>query len=154
MTQFSEEQVNKYARFMPIAWSFASMSRDPSTKVGALLLGGRYEVLASGWNGAPRGCNADKDERYSDRNQKLWWATHAEANAVANAAMAGTSTHGAVLVVTHPPCITCAKLAVQAGVAMVICNGPDAGFALRWASDLELTKRLFKEVGVKYMWIP
>lgn len=72
--------MNKFVRFLPIADAFAAMSKYPRTKVGALVLGPRFEVRSTGWNGAPRGSRADEDDRLSDRDTALTWTAHAEAN--------------------------------------------------------------------------
>lgn len=44
---------------------------------------------------------------------------HAEANAFAFAARYGIATEGAYLLTTHSPCLACAKLAINAGLAGV-----------------------------------
>jgi len=140
----------KIHRFLCVAESIATLSRDPSTKVGCLVFGPGYEIRASGWNGAPRGCAADVDSRYATRDEKLWWAAHAEANAIANAARVGTALDGCAMLVTHFPCMIhgCAKAIVQAGIKQVVCPEPDAAFAERWAEDIRRTRELFYECGV------
>lgn len=139
----------KYKRFMPIARAFAAMSKDPSTKVGCVVLGtGSFEVRASGWNGAVRGCKADEDTRFQTRETRLAWACHAEANAIANAARTGTPLMGSTMVVTHLPCSSCAKLIVQAAISCVICPKPEPEFAARWAEDIAVTRAMFRECGV------
>lgn len=139
---------DRYARFMPVAAALAAMSKDESTQVGALILGAERELLSGGWNGAPRGCRADEDER-KERPEKYSWFSHAEMNAIAQAARAGTKVAGGVMVVTHAPCMICARLIVQAGIARVVTKTPDAEFASRWAEDLARAQRLFKECGVE-----
>lgn len=140
--------VGKLVRFMGVANAIAQMSRDPSTKVGALIFGPGYEIRSSGWNGAPRGCKADTDERYTSRDEKLWWVAHAELNAITNAARTGTPTEGCALLATHMPCMKCAVAIVQAGISVVVCPDYSVGFSERWAADIERTKRLFYETGV------
>lgn len=137
-------------RFMPIAEAFAAMSKYDGTKVGAVVLGKHDEVLATGWNGAPRGSNADTpgDPRLGDRRTRLAWACHAEANAVANAARTGASLAGSTLVVTHVPCASCAKLIVQAGITKVVAPMPESEFLSRWADDLIVAGEMFRECGV------
>jgi dCMP deaminase len=44
---------------------------------------------------------------------------HAEANAIAKVARSAESAEGAVLFVTHAPCIDCAKLVYQSGIKQV-----------------------------------
>jgi len=149
MTSFKD----KLRRFMPIAEAFANMSKDPSTKVGALVLGPEFEVRAQGWNGAPRRCSADTDERYATREEKLWWAAHAEENAIANAARSGASTNGCSLVVTHAPCMRCARLIVQSGIMTVLCPKPEEAFMARWSEDVQRSQQLFRECSVRLIWL-
>lgn len=141
---------DKLASFLPQAEAFALRSKDPSTKVGALILGPGYEVRSQGWNGAPRGCGADSDSRYGTREERLMWAVHAEANALYNAARCGTPIAGSALVATHYPCITCALGIVQSGIIHVVAPQPAAEFADRWMEHLVRTRRLFEECGVQF----
>lgn len=138
----------KIYRFYCVAEAMATLSPDPSTKVGCLVFGPGYEIRAQGWNGAPRGSNADRDERYNNRAERLMWATHSEQNAIANAARVGTPLEGCAMLVTHYPCMSCAKTIVQAGIKQVVCPEPEAGFAERWAEDIQRTRALFYECGV------
>lgn len=138
----------RYMRFMPQVKAIAEMSKYAGTRVGALVLGEDMEPLSSGWNGAARGCRADEDHRTDEREERLMWAVHAEANAIANAARVGARLKGGSMVVTHTPCMGCAKLIVQAGIKRVICPAPDADFAEKWAEDFKRTRALFTECGV------
>lgn len=45
---------------------------------------------------------------------------HAEANAIAFAARHGTSTEGSELYTTTAPCLSCAKLIINAGIRLVV----------------------------------
>lgn len=140
--------MSKYVRFLPVAQAFADMSKDTSTKVGAVVLSDERVVLSSGWNGAPRGCAADEDARF-ERPEKYWWACHAEMNVVAQAARHGVSLLGGTMVVTHAPCMICARLIVQAGIIRVVYPEPDKSFAARWAEDITRSTALFAECGVE-----
>lgn len=139
--------IGKYARYITVAQAYAAYSKYPGTKVGAAIVGARGEPLSSGWNGAARGSKADEDGRLADRDTRLMWAVHAEANAIANAAAVGTPVLGGTMVVTLMPCMACAKLIVQSGITRVICPTPTEDTA-RWATEFEATRALFKECGV------
>ena len=139
----------KLYRFFCVAEGIATLSRDPSTKVGCLIFGPGYEIRSSGWNGAPRGCRADEDERYKVRSEKLWWVAHAELNAIVNAARTGTPLERCALMATAMPCMGCAKAIVQAGITEVMCPEPDEAFAERWKDDIARTKELFRECGIR-----
>lgn len=146
-----DPRIRKLASFMHIAQAFATRSKDDSSKVGSIILGNHFEVRAAGWNGAPRHCLADTDWRFQERPEKYFWSSHAESNAIANAARAGTSINGCTLLVTMPPCMDCAKLIVQAGICTVIALDGDAEFKARWAGHIERSTRLFHECGLNYI---
>lgn len=149
----AQARARKLSRFLPVARAFAGMSKYAGTKVGAIILGPNFEIRGSGWNGAPRGSSADCDHRTEGRATRLLWAAHAEANAIAQAARAGTALEGCQMVVTYMPCASCAKLIVQAGIVRVACPEPDAIFQLRWKDDLEVAEAMFKECGVELLFL-
>lgn len=73
-------------------------------------------VIASGWNGAPSGM----PHCVHLDSAPCRVSVHAEANAIAFAALSGVSTRGAVLYCTHAPCYDCSKLILNAGIARVV----------------------------------
>lgn len=141
--------MEKYVRFLPVACAFAAMSKDTSTKVGAVVLDDSYAVRSTGWNGAPKGSRADEDQR-AERPEKYHWFSHAEMNAISQAAATGTPLRGCTMVVTHAPCMVCARLIVQAGIVRVVVPKPVGDFAERWKEDLDRMRVLFTECGVHY----
>jgi dCMP deaminase len=132
---------------MAIARSIAALSKD-DTQVGAIILGPTNEIRSVGYNGAPRGCSADEDERMEGRPEKYFWVAHAEANAVYNAARVGTPLEGCTMMVTHFPCMECSKAIVQVGIKKVVVSQMDEVFAKRWAEHIVRSKALFVECGV------
>lgn len=147
--------VNKNENYLDIARSISKLSKDESTKVGAFILGPTGEGGPWGYNGAPRGCRADEaGENRSLRPEKYFWFEHAERNAIYNAARVGYPVKGSSLVVTHFPCMDCARAIVQAGIVKVITPEPDFDFAMRWREHIERTKRLFNECGVGLVLMP
>lgn len=143
----------KLAKYMEIVDAIAKLSKDQSTQVGALILGPSFEVRSVGYNGAPRGCSADEDERGATRPEKYFWFSHAELNAITNAARVGTPLAGSSIVVTHPPCMDCARAIVQAGIIEVVTRMPAPEFLERWREHADRTQRLFEECHVKYEWL-
>lgn len=129
MLSFEAEAIVKYQnelkwdyRFMDIAQQVSTWSKDPSTKVGAVLVRDR-RILATGYNGFPRGI-AD-DERLHDREKKYQLIVHAEMNVLMNAVEGGISTKGADLYVYGlPPCTECTKNMLQTGLATIIMYNP------------------------------
>jgi dCMP deaminase len=128
------------ARFMDLATHVAGWSRDPSTKVGAVIVDGKNLVVGLGYNGFPRGVK-DLKERYDDRATKYKYVVHAEPNAILNSTR---DVRGCVLYCTLHPCGECAKIIIQAGIAAVFCKPADP----RWAESSEIAARMFAEAGV------
>ena len=140
----------KAQQYMEIAYATSRFSKDESTQVGAVIVGPTNEVRSLGYNGAPRGCRADEDSRGITRPEKYFWYSHAELNAITNAARVGVPLDGSTIVVTHPPCMDCARAIVQAGIKQVVTVRPNAEFASRWAEHIRRTQALFQECGVGY----
>lgn len=144
----------KHAKYLDVAEAISRLSKDSSTQVGSLIVGKGGEFLASGWNGAPRGCGADEPgDIRSERPEKYFWFSHAEANAITNAARVGTPLAGGSIVVTHFPCMDCARAIVQSGIVKVITRRPEFEFAMRWREHIERSLRLFDECGVEVEYV-
>ena len=111
-------------RFMRIAREVATWSKDPSTRVGAIMVRDR-RVIATGYNGFPQGI-AD-DGRLHNREEKYPLIIHGEENALMNALRHGVSADGADLYVWPLPiCNVCMRLVIQAGVKRVVIMDPSA----------------------------
>jgi dCMP deaminase len=133
------------AYFMQIAHLVKTRATCPRRQVGALIVRDK-RVLATGYNGAPRGLphcppgGADHDWPVGCmRAGHCIRALHAEQNAILQAAMIGIPCEGATIYVTCQPCNTCAKMIINAGIARVIYEGdyPD-----------DFTQELFRDAGL------
>ena len=133
------------AKYYPIAQAVAGLSKDPNTKVGALIIDKRGSIRAVGYNGFPRGVNDDQS-RYNDRDTKLKLIAHAEANAIANAASTGTQIQGCSIVVTKFPCGECAKMIINTGISHIF--SPEYSIMGDWASSNYDAQRMFMEAGL------
>lgn len=132
-------------RFIRIANEVAGWSKDPGTKVGAVLVNDR-RIISQGYNGFPQGIS-DTLERYANRDLKIAYTVHAEVNAILNAAKNGASTDSSTLYVTFPPCVSCSAAVIQAGVTHVVC--PDLSTAPeRWIESFTKGQNLLSEAGV------
>lgn len=103
-------------RFLEMAEFVAGWSKDPSTKVGAVIVDDKKRVISVGYNGFPRGVD-DAEMRYDDRPLKYKFVCHAERNAIDNSPM---KVDGCNLYCTLFPCAECAKTIIQTGIKLVI----------------------------------
>src|ERR1051325_7398663 len=102
---------------MGFALHAALKAKDPSSKVGCVVVGPDGEIRATGYNGIPRGVR-DLPERLQ-RPAKDPRGSHPGGDAGAHAARVGVSLKGCTAYVTHHPCSRCARTLIQAGVAAV-----------------------------------
>lgn len=129
--------------FMDMAILVAQRSKDPSTKVGCVVVSEDKIVVATGYNGLPRGVE-DRSERM-ERPAKYLWTSHAEENAVAQSARVGAKLKGGTAFVTHHPCSRCARSLIQAGVTRVVIG---SGTTSMPDEEFEVARIMFKEAGV------
>ena len=116
-------------------------------QVGAVIVKGK-RILTTGYNGAPSGlkhcsevgCLREELGIPSGERQELCRASHAEQNAIIQAAQHGVSINGATIYCTHFPCVTCAKMIINAGLTRIIYQQgyPD-----------QLSQELLGEAGIE-----
>lgn len=131
-------------RYLRLAREVSTWSKDPSTKVGAVIVGDNGQIIAQGYNGFPRG--VEDNERLNDRPTKYSLVVHAERNALLNALYNGASVKGATMYVHGLPiCNECAKSVIQAGISNVVYDSePKQG----WNDSCLIAKNMFKESNV------
>jgi dCMP deaminase len=134
------------ARFLELAKHISDWSKDPSTKVGCVVVGEDREIRSTGFNGFPRGIE-DNIERLEDREQKYPLICHAEENAIMHAARIGVSLKGSTAYVTWPPCSRCARSLIQAGIKEVVYSSEEE-IPERWVEDFNISTNMLREAGL------
>lgn len=138
-------------RFLRTAKEISTWSKDPSTQVGAIIVNDDRRILATGYNGFPRGID-DSVERLEDRENKYKFIVHAEMNAIYNATYNGISLNGSTLYVWGlPVCSECAKGVIQVGIKKIVM--PLKDYPERWLLSFKQSAALFTEAGVKFDFI-
>lgn len=141
--------ISKWAfRFYQMAELVASWSKDPSTRVGAVITKNN-RIVSVGFNGYPHGISdrADIDER----EMKYLKTLHAEENAIL---FAKRDLDGCDIYVTHFPCPNCAAKIIQTGIASVHCPEQSDDFLSRWGEKVKVSEDMFNEAGVTVVWLP
>ena len=109
---------------METASLWAQRSKDPSTQVGAVLIGEDDRVLSIGYNGAPNGFPDElvpwNRVATDPEDTKYPWVIHAELNAILNFKGLTSGLQGSTLYTTHFPCSECTKALIQVGVKRVV----------------------------------
>jgi dCMP deaminase len=135
-------------RFIELAKHISFWSKDPSTRVGAVVVDKKNRVLSLGYNGFPRGVQ-DTPERLDNRDVKYSMVVHAEINALIFAAQ---PLEGATLYLwPFLSCSQCTSIIINTGVKRVVAP---VSHNLRWADSIKLSQELYHEAGVQVVLIP
>lgn len=140
-------------RFYDVARLVSTWSKDPSRKIGAVIVNDDRRILATGYNGFPRGIE-DTHDRLHDRDEKYPRIVHAEMNALMNALYNGVPVKGATMYVYGLPiCSQCCKSVIQAGIKKVVIEYPIEAPG-KWRESWEQqSKPMFEEAGVEIDYI-
>jgi len=133
-------------RFLELARHISDWSKDPSTKVGCVVVGPDREIRSTGFNGFPRGIE-DDDDRLQNREKKYPMICHAEENAIMHAARIGISLKGNTAYVTWPPCSRCTRSLIQAGINEVVYPS-EVEIPERWKEDFSIAMEMMEEAGI------
>jgi len=141
-----EDYISWDAFFMGLALLACERSKDPSTQVGACVVGNKNQILSVGYNGFPRGCSDDSGHWGRDGEfleTKYARVCHAELNTIL---LSHGDIEGAKMYVTLFPCNECAKIIIQSGIKEIIYYND------KYADTdaVRISKALFDEAGVKY----
>lgn len=124
--------------YIGMAEYVSRMSKDPSTKTGAVIVDPRRRVVSVGFNGLPRGVEGT-DERLQNRDLKYQLIVHCEL--FAERSLVGCTLY------TWPfmSCSVCAAMVIQSGITRCVAPYSDNP---RWADSFRLTTEMFNEAGV------
>lgn len=131
--------------FMDIAERAALLSKDESTKLGAVIVGPDNEIRSTGFNSFPRGI-VDTIPGRQNRPHKYHYFEHAERNAVYNAARVGIPLKGCRIYCAWPPCPDCARAIIQVGIIEVVVKS--ANVPERWRESMGYARVMLDEAGV------
>ena len=100
--------------FFTIMEAASLRSKDPETRVGAVIVDSNNRQIAMGYNGFPPGIR-EEDGRW-DRPTKYDFVVHAEMNAIFNSHQ---SVKGCSVYLPFWPCKDCAKNLAAAGISTI-----------------------------------
>lgn len=131
--------------FLDIAAAVSARATCPRLAVGALFVSPDHHILATGYNGAPKGMPHCADEGCLIRDNHCVRVLHAERNAIMMAARHGVSLAGATCYVTHSPCAECTLHLIQVGVTVIRYRYPYAN---------ALAEQFVRESGITLIQVP
>lgn len=156
--------------YMTMAFLVSMKSKDPRTKIGAVIVGPENEVISTGYNGFPRGCKDHLDNiiigvpdennltgtnfvhvNRMERPEKYNFFEHAERNAIYNAARIGVSTKSSTMYTNGTPCIDCARAVIQGGIKRLVVSRKLDLIMFKnpkWRESIARSNFLLSECGV------
>lgn len=134
---------------MDIAKTVSSASKDPSTKVGSIIVKDDT-IISTGFNGLPRKFSGDENYEYWESPKKYEYVVHSELNSIINAARINGNTVGATLYSTFFPCHRCATAIINSGVVRVVSPLISTSERdVRWKASMEMSMEMFNDCGIK-----
>lgn len=147
MTEYERPDWDEY--FMNICTEVGKRATCDRGRSGAVIVKNK-RIISTGYVGSPKGlphCDEEGhllkksfDEK-GELTQNCIRTTHAEQNAIVQAALHGISTDSATLYCKMEPCFTCAKMIINAGIRRVVCE--------KRYHDAGLTREFFRQAGVE-----
>ena len=153
-TEFKDYQPPTWdVLFMRKVYEIASKSKDPRTKIGAVLVRDNHAFL-EGYNGFAKGVK-DLSERYQDKETKYKYVVHAEHNAILIAARFGISTMNSTLYTQGIPCNECTKAVIQAGIKEIVVHAqwPNLFTSPKWTDSIGISNIMLEESGITVRWL-
>ena len=127
MAQRKDQRPGWDTYFMDIAHMVARRSNCRRRQVAALIVV-EHRIISTGYNGTPRGvkncmeggCPRCASDAASGAQLGDCLCSHAEENAIVQAAYHGIAVRGGLLYSTISPCLLCAKMIINAGLREVV----------------------------------
>lgn len=148
MQSKGEREMQWLKYFMTLAKNVSEMSKDPSHKIGAVIVDQNKRIVSTGFNGFAKNI-VDSDERLNDKDIKRKLTLHAEENAVSFAKRDLTGCD--IYVYGYPPCTHCTSLLIQSGIKCIYYYNPTHKVSEHWKDDFELAETIANEVNIPYL---
>ena len=135
-------------RFLKLTKHISGWSKDPSTKVGCVIVDENNRLISTGYNGFPKGI-IDSVERYNDRDIKYPMVVHSESNAIIFAQK--DLTNCTIYTYPMPPCASCSGLIIQSGIKRIVALRATKDQESRWGKDFDLSNQMYKEANIEFI---
>lgn len=131
--------------FLGLAQYYKVRSKDPSTKVGSVIVRPNHTVAGMGYNGFPRRM-PDHEHYLTDRSKKYPRMVHAEINALGT--VLDHDLTDFVCYSTFMPCDRCFLQTASRGVNRFVFPTPTPAELERWGEAFKLTRELAADMNI------
>jgi dCMP deaminase len=133
-------------RFLRLAQEIATWSKDPTTKVGCVIIDPERRIVGTGYNGFPK-LVPDFKEYLEDKIEKRLRVIHAEMNAMQ---FSTGKLEGSTLYCTHHPCASCAGVIIQKGISRVVVPKTISELGPDWIKSVQVAQSMFTSANVEF----
>lgn len=131
---------------------FSNFSKDPSTKVGAVICDYNFRILSAGYNGFP--LKYPDDYSNITKEEKHLISIHSEVNAILNAAKNGVNLSNSTIFVSEHPCANCTAAIVNAGITRIVLREKTNLSLSTWGKSLEMSQKIIEECKIELVKLP
>ena len=133
-------------RFVELAQHISNWSKDPSTKVGAVIFDDDKRIVSVGYNGFPKNV-FDDQEKYANRDIKYKMVVHAEMNAL----LFSQKNLKDCSIATWPfmSCANCTTAIIQSGIKRIVSPKLPSNLIERWGESCEISKKMYEEANIE-----
>ena len=133
--------------YLDLAREISGRSKDPSTRVGAIIVRPDKTICSTGYNGFPAKMR-DQESWYTNREEKYSRIIHGEINALVHSR---ERVDGYTLyTVPFACCDRCAVIMIEAGITTFVHPKLPEELRERWGESLKKTLQYYRECGVEY----
>lgn len=146
------DKLDKDYFMLELSERFSNFSKDPTTKVGAIICDKNYRVLSSGYNGLAS--NYPDDYSNITREEKHLISIHAEVNAILNAAKNGVNLSNSTIYASEHPCANCTAAIVNAGITRIVLREKTNLSLSTWGKSLEMSQKIIDSCNIELVKLP
>lgn len=139
--------------YFAIAERVKKGSSDIHTKIGAIIVDSKGEVLVEASNAIPKGLSVSAERL--ERPVKYQYIEHAERNACYHAAKKGIQLEDTIMIMScNPvPCTECARALIQSGVKMIVGRDTENIASSKWDDSCILALEMLIEANVAVVFV-
>lgn len=137
----------QYSKWLELASVVSMRSKDPSTKVGCVIIDETGQLISEGYNSFSKGVNESED-RLNNREEKYRFVLHAEMKAILNS---DSNLSGATAFVTHAPCCNCMAAMAEVGIKKVVVKEVLQSWQDRFPDSYRVSSEIRDECGIEFI---
>lgn len=127
---------------MEMAQTVSKLSKDPSTKIGSILIRPDNTVASVGYNGFPSN-TLDEQHHFTDKDFKYKYIIHGEENAILNCQDHSLKNYS-IFIYGLPPCTNCLSKIINCGISSIYYKVSNESSYEKMKADWETSLQIIR----------